>query len=87
MSEIALPETLVDTSPVEHLRAARNWKGVMAQASSLRVYDGVHELLNELHEAGETLAIVTKSPDMVAKAFVHQHKKLSWSHRYETLRI
>lgn len=67
-------QTLVDTSPVEHLRKARNWKAVMAQASKLQVYDGVHELLAELHEAGETLAIVTKSPDMVAKAFISQHK-------------
>ncbi|MCK1326644.1 hypothetical protein IVA94_38955 [Bradyrhizobium sp. 156] len=50
-------QTLVDTAPVEHLRAARNWKAVMAQASKLTVYDGVHELLKELHESGETLAI------------------------------
>lgn len=67
-------QTLVDTSPVEHLRAARNWKAVMAQAPKLNVYDGVHELLNELHAAGERIAIVTKSPDMVAKAFIREHK-------------
>ncbi|MCK1452185.1 HAD-IA family hydrolase [Bradyrhizobium sp. 35] len=67
-------QTLVDSSPVEHLRAARNWKAVMAQASKLTVYDGVHELLKELHESGETLAIVTKSPDMVAKAFIGEHR-------------
>jgi len=66
-------QTLVDTSPVEQLRAARNWKAVMAQASKLKVYDGVYELLKERHEAGETLAIVTKSPDMVAKAFIREH--------------
>lgn len=67
-------QTLVDTAPVEHLRAARNWKAVMAQASKLTVYDDVHELLKELHESGETLAIVTKSPDMVAKAFIREHR-------------
>jgi beta-phosphoglucomutase-like phosphatase (HAD superfamily) len=67
-------QTLVDTSPVEHLRAARNWKAVMAQATKLKVYDGVHELLKELHEVGERLAIVTKSPDMVARAFIREHK-------------
>src|SRR5882724_11892354 len=66
-------QTLVDTSPVEHLRAARNWKAVIAQASKLQVYDGIHELLNDLHAAGQTLAIVTKSPDMVAKAFIREH--------------
>jgi HAD superfamily hydrolase (TIGR01549 family) len=66
-------QTLVDTSPVEHLRTARNWKAVMAQAPKLRVYDGIHELLADLHGAGKTLAIVTKSPDMVAKAFIRAH--------------
>jgi HAD superfamily hydrolase (TIGR01549 family) len=68
-------QTLVDTSPVEHLRKAGKWREVMAQASSLPVYDCVHELLNEIHAVGEPLAIVTKSPDMVPKAFIKQH---SW---------
>lgn len=67
-------QTLVDTSSVEHLRAARNWKGVMAEASRLPVYAGVHALIDELHQAGHTLAIVTKSPDMVPKAFIRTHK-------------
>lgn len=66
-------QTLVDTSPVEHLRSARNWSAVMAQAPKLRVYEGIHELLKELHDAGQTLAIVTKSPDMIAKAFIRTH--------------
>ena len=54
--------TLVDTKPVEALRAAREWKSVMARASELKVYDGVHELLVDLDAGGQTLAIVTKSP-------------------------
>ncbi|NKL24238.1 HAD hydrolase-like protein [Rhizobium leguminosarum] len=66
-------QTLVDTSSVEHLRAARNWKAVMAQASKLPVYDGINELIQELHNAGQTIAIVTKSPDMVPKAFIKAH--------------
>ena len=68
-------QTLVDTQPVEHLRAARNWKAVMARARELKVYDGVHDLLQDLHAQGHSLAIVTKSPDMVAKAFIREH---SW---------
>ncbi|MCR8493915.1 HAD family hydrolase [Brucella anthropi] len=68
-------QTLVDTSSVEHLRAARNWKAVMAQASKLPVYEGINELIQELHESGQTIAIVTKSPDMVPKAFIKAH---SW---------
>lgn len=45
----------------------------MAQASRLKVYDGINALLSELHGTGQTLAIVTKSPDMVPKAFIKQH--------------
>ena len=66
--------TLVDTQPVEALRAARKWRSVMARAPELEVYDGVHELLWELDAYDETLAIVTKSPDMVPRFFVKQHK-------------
>lgn len=66
-------QTLVDTQPVEHLRAARNWKAVMAQAPYLKVYDGIHGLLQDLHARQHKLAIVTKSPDMVAKAFIRAH--------------
>ncbi|MER9545242.1 HAD hydrolase-like protein [Mesorhizobium sp. M0437] len=66
-------QTLVDTSSVEHLRAAGNWKAVMAQAAKLPVYDGINELIQELHEAGQTIAIVTKSPDMVPRAFIKAH--------------
>jgi len=67
-------QTLVDTSPVEALRAARRWRDVMARAPDLKVYDGIGELLDVLRTRGQTLAIVTKSPDMVPKAFIRQHK-------------
>lgn len=67
-------QTLVDTQPVEVLRAARNWKAVMARAADLDVYGGINDLLNELHARDQVLAIVTKSPDMVPRAFVRQHR-------------
>jgi beta-phosphoglucomutase-like phosphatase (HAD superfamily) len=67
-------QTLVDTRPVESLRAARRWREVMAAAPRLVVYDGINELLKSMHKLGQTLAIVTKSPDMVPKAFIRQHK-------------
>lgn len=66
-------QTLVDTQSVEHLRADRNWKAVMAQASKLPVYAGISELIQELHGSGQIIAIVTKSPDMVPKAFIKAH--------------
>ena len=66
--------TLVDTQPVEPLRAAKQWGSVMARAPELEVYDGVHELLVDLDGRGETLAIVTKSPDMVPRYFVKRYQ-------------
>jgi HAD superfamily hydrolase (TIGR01549 family) len=67
-------QTLVDTSPVEHLRSARRWADVMRRAPSLEIYAGIPELLSELEAMGETVAIVTKSPSMVAKSFIERHR-------------
>ena len=69
-----LDQTLVDTSPVEALRQARKWGEVMRRVPDLPVFDGITPLLGELHAAGERMAIVTKSPDMVAKAFTERHR-------------
>ena len=66
--------TLVDTQPVEALRAARQWRAVMARAGELEVYEGVHDLLGDLDARGQTLAIVTKSPDMVPRHFVERYR-------------
>jgi HAD superfamily hydrolase (TIGR01509 family) len=65
--------TLVDTSSVERLRQQRRWSQVMAAAPKLRVYDGVHDLIQALHAAGRPMAIVTKSPNMVPDHFVKLH--------------
>ena len=65
--------TLVDTGPVQALRAARKWRSVMARVPELEVYEGVHELLSDLHARHQALAIVTKSPDMVPKAVLERH--------------
>ncbi|MGR9400227.1 HAD family hydrolase [Rhizobium leguminosarum] len=66
-------QTLVDTSSVESLRVARDWKGVMRKAAELPVYPGVGELLSALGQIGHRLAIVTKSPDMVPRWFIKQY--------------
>jgi len=67
--------TLVDTQPVGTLRKAKRWSSVMAQAPKLEVYDGIHEFIRELYAYNETLAIITKSPDMLPRFFV---KKYRW---------
>ena len=66
--------TLVDTEAVEALRTARRWRAVMDRVSELEVYDGVHELLADLHARGQMLAIVTKSPDMIPRFFLERHR-------------
>ena len=46
----------------------------MDRAPALEVYDGVPELLFDLDASGQTLAIVTKSPDMVPRHFVVRYR-------------
>ncbi len=58
-------QTLIDTSPVEHLRKPGGWARVTSSVGKLHVYDDVHDLLRELHGLGQKLAIVTTSPNMV----------------------
>ena len=45
----------------------------MARVPGLDVYEGVHDLLSHLHARDQTLEIVTRSPDMVPRAFVERH--------------
>ena len=66
--------TLVNTQPVEVLREARNWREVISKAPDLKVFPGTNGLLRKLHAQGETLAIVTMTPDMVPRALLKQHK-------------
>ena len=46
----------------------------MDRAPALEVYDGVHELLFDLDAGGQTLAIVTKSSDMIPRDFVRSYR-------------
>jgi len=46
----------------------------MARVPELKVYPGITTLLGELHDRSQKLAIVTKSPDMIAKKFIERHK-------------
>ena len=46
----------------------------MEHASELEVYDGINDLLQEMHRRKQRLCIVTKSPDMVPRAFIKEHR-------------
>lgn len=66
-------QTLVDTRSTEHLRSARRWQEVMRVSANLEPYAGVTELLKDLDELKEELAIVTNSPNMVPKSFATRY--------------
>ena len=66
--------TLVDTTPIEPLRAQGRWREVMSSLDRLSVYDGIDELLQCLHRIGQTLAIVTRSPDMLPREFIRRRR-------------
>ncbi len=67
-------QTLVDTSSVAHLRKARNWSAVRARMRHLEPYPGVTALLGRLRALEQQVAIVTSSPDMVAREFARRHQ-------------
>jgi HAD superfamily hydrolase (TIGR01549 family) len=70
-----LDQTLIDSSSVEPFRRARNWSEVMRRLDELKEYEGITPLLGDLAKYRKPMAIVTKSPDMIAKAIV---KKCKW---------
>ena len=67
-------QALVDTREAAPLRRARNRSQVNAIMRRLHPYPGITELLNELHALEQPMAILTSSPDMVARNFAQRHK-------------
>lgn len=57
-----LDQTLIDTQQVEPLRRARRWAEIYPLIPQLQPYEGINELLAELHTRGIPLCIVTSSP-------------------------
>lgn len=66
-------QTLVDTSSLENLRSRRRWSEVRRRARLLDPYPGITDLLGELSDRKQKLAIVTTSPSMVAEDFVQKY--------------
>ena len=69
-------QTLVDTREAAPYRRARNWSQVRAVMRGLDPYPGITELLGELNNLGQPLAILTSSPNMVAQDFAQRHQWL-----------
>src|SRR5437588_4952327 len=57
-----LDQTMVDSSALEPLRRARNWRAVYPRIANLRCYDGIADLLEVLRSRRLRIAVVTASP-------------------------
>ena len=60
---------MVDTSPVEHLRRARDWAAVHRAMVTVEPYAGITVLVENLTAMGQRIAIVTNSPRSVPLQF------------------
>jgi HAD superfamily hydrolase (TIGR01549 family) len=68
-----LDQTLADTSAAHPLRLARKWDQVLRAVPSFPVFEGIHQLLSDLHDSGRPLAILTKNPDKIPRRFIELH--------------
>lgn len=66
--------TLVDTSSLTDLRAARNWPAVYKGIPWTTLYPGVRELLDECLDLGLKLGIVTTAPSTYCAKVVEFHQ-------------
>ena len=67
-------QTMVDTSPLEHLRRNRDWPAIHQGMRALEPYEGITHLLGSLVAAGQKIAIVTNSPRPVSRNFTERQK-------------
>lgn len=68
-----LDGTLVDTSAIELLRRARDWKGCVAKLGSTKVFAGVPEMMARLQCGGASIVVVTTSVSFYAERALAHH--------------
>lgn len=69
-----LDGTLVDTSAIDSLRRARNWKECVVKLSQTRIFPGVSEMMQQLRARGAKLAVVTTSVSFYAERVLAYHQ-------------
>lgn len=62
-----LDQTIVDSSVAERYRNQREWSAVYSLISKFRLYEGIDDIFNMLHEKGEKICVVTSSPEKYCK--------------------
>jgi len=60
--------TLVDSRSVLKYQQSRQWRSVFAKVPEIEPYEGVSEILSNLHDSRIPIAIVTSSPDQYCDA-------------------
>ena len=68
-----LDGTLIDTSAIQELRDAREWRACVSNAHRTRLYAGVIELVHSLSNAGIAIAVCTSSVSFYAHALLEHH--------------
>ena len=63
-------QVLVDSQALAYLRESRKWSEYMNKLREIPPCEGINEVLNDAHNAGHSLAIVTHSPGMVPTEYV-----------------
>lgn len=66
-----LDQTLSDTSPVAHLRDAKNWSEVYRNIPFLTAFKGISELIEELNSNNIAVIIITTSPSSYCTRIVN----------------
>lgn len=67
-----LDQTIVDSSIAEGYRKQREWRTVYLLIPQFRVYEGIDEIFEILHEKGERICVVTSSPRNYCEAVLRQ---------------
>lgn len=63
-----LDQTIVDSSIAEEYRERRDWHKVYSLIPCFKLYEGIEEIFEILHENGEKTCVVTSSPSRYCTA-------------------
>ena len=75
-------QTLADTRHLGYMREKGMWNEVLNDASDLKLYDGMREVLDWLEETTIKVAVVTSLPELIATRLCEitgvKHAALGW---------
>lgn len=67
-----LDQTIVDSSVAERYRRQREWLKVFSLIPQFKLYEGIDDVFEILHEKNEKICVVTSSPEHYCKAVLKQ---------------